>query len=132
VKAFMDGILETARRTGAVATLYGRIRAVPELNNRDASIRQFGERIAMNMPIQGTAADIIKIAMVNIYRRIREEGLNSRLIMQIHDELVFEVEEREQVAMDRLVRQEMEGVASLDVPLKVSLGLGANWALAHG
>lgn len=131
VQAFMAGILEAARAKGFVSTLYGRIRSVPELRNRDAAVRQFGERIAMNMPIQGTAADIIKVAMVNIYRRIRREGLASRLIMQIHDELVFEVLEAEQGPMARLVREEMEGVASLSVPLKVSLGVGPNWALAH-
>jgi DNA polymerase I len=131
VKAFMDGILEAARAKGFVMTLYGRIRSVPELNNRDVAVRQFGERIAMNMPIQGTAADIIKMAMVNIYRRIRKEGLASRLIMQIHDELVFEVFREEQEVVARLVREEMEGVVSLSVPLKVSLGVGENWALAH-
>jgi DNA polymerase-1 len=131
VKAFMEGILEDARRTGYVRTLLGRVRNIPELNNPDNSVRQFGERIAMNTPIQGTAADLIKLAMVNIAGRFREKNLSSKLIMQIHDELVFEVKAEELEIMEELVRKEMEGVMALSVPLKVSIGCGKNWALAH-
>jgi len=94
-------------------------------------VRQFGERTAINTPLQGTAADIIKLAMVKIHRRLKEEHMASRLIMQIHDELVFEVKEAELPAMKELVRHEMEHVLDLVVPLKVSLGAGRNWAEAH-
>jgi DNA polymerase-1 len=131
VKAYMDGIQKSAREKGFVQTLFGRIRYIPEINNHDNNIRQLGERAAMNTPIQGTAADIIKMAMVNIHRSIGEKGLLSRLIMQIHDELVFEVPLDEADAMEALIKREMEQVVSLSVPLKVSLGKGHSWAEAH-
>ena len=131
VKAYMDRVLEEARIKGFVKTLFGRIRYIPEVNNPDNTIRQLGERTAMNTPIQGTAADIIKMAMVNIHRKIHEKHLSSQLIMQIHDELVFEVREEEMVSMESIVREEMEHVVNLSVPLKVTLGKGKSWALAH-
>jgi DNA polymerase I len=131
VKAYIELVLEETRTRGFVRTLLGRVRFIPEINNRDAAVRQFGERTAMNTPIQGTAADIIKMAMVNIHGRIKENSLASRLIMQIHDELVFEVNQDELVEMENLVRYEMEHVINLAVPLKVSLGKGRNWAEAH-
>ncbi len=131
VKAYIESVLEETRARGFVRTLLGRVRYVPEINNRDAAVRQFGERTAMNTPIQGTAADIIKMAMVNIHGRIKENSLASRLIMQIHDELVFEVKSDELVDMENIVRHEMEHVISLAVPLKVSLGKGRNWTEAH-
>jgi DNA polymerase-1 len=131
VKAYIESVLEETRARGFVRTLLGRVRYVPEINNRDAAVRQFGERTAMNTPIQGTAADIIKMAMVNIHGRIKENNLASRLIMQIHDELVFEVKSDELVDMENIVRHEMEHVISLAVPLKVSLGKGRNWTEAH-
>ena len=127
----MDGVLEEAREKGFVRTLFGRIRHIPEINNPDANVRQLGERAAMNMPIQGTAADIIKMAMVSIWGRMRKQGLSSRLIMQIHDELVFEVKESESEIMEGLIREEMEHVVTLSVPLRVSLGKGHSWAEAH-
>ncbi len=132
VRQYIDSSLEEARRTGFVKTLVGRVRYIPELNNPDMNIRQLGERAAMNTPIQGTAADIIKIAMINIFRRIREQRLASRLIMQIHDELVLEVREDEVPVMEELVCYEMEKAVSLSVPLKVSIGKGKSWAEAHG
>ncbi|MCX5805390.1 MAG: DNA polymerase I [Proteobacteria bacterium] len=131
VKAYIESVLEETRIRGFVRTLFGRVRYIPEINNRDAAVRQLGERTAMNTPIQGTAADIIKMAMVSIHRRIRENRLASRLIMQIHDELVFEVKQDEFVDMERIVRHEMEHVINLAVPLKVSLGKGRNWTEAH-
>jgi len=131
VKAYIESVLEETRARGFVRTLLGRVRYIPEINNRDAAVRQFGERTAMNTPIQGTAADIIKMAMVNIHGRIKENSLASRLIMQIHDELVFEVKQDELIDMENLVRHEMEHVISLAVPLKVSLGKGRNWTEAH-
>lgn len=131
VRAFMDGVIEKARTTGFVRTLLGRMRFIPELTNSDLTVRQLGERVAMNTPIQGTAADIIKMAMINIHRAIRQRGLKSRLILQIHDELLCEVKEDEAAAVEELVRTEMENVIELDVPLTVSIGMGRSWADAH-
>jgi DNA polymerase-1 len=131
VKAYMESVLEIARSAGYVKTLFGRIRHIPEINNHDNTIRQLGERAAMNAPIQGTAADIIKMAMVNIHRKIKEQGLSSRLIMQIHDELVLEVKDEEAEIVKNIVKTEMENVITLSVPLKVSLGMGKSWAQAH-
>jgi len=131
VKNYIDSIVEEARINGFVKTLFGRIRFIPEINNPDQMVRQLGQRTAMNTPIQGTAADIIKMAMINISAKLKLKGLGSRLILSIHDELVFEVREDEIAAMETLVREEMEHVITLDVPLKVSMGRGANWAAAH-
>ena len=131
VKAYIKNIQEEAREKGFVQTLFGRIRYIPEIRNNDNNIRQLGERAAMNTPIQGTAADIIKMAMVNIHRIIREKGFSSSLIMQIHDELVFEVPLEEADVMETLIKTEMEHVVSLSMPLKVSLGKGYSWAEAH-
>jgi DNA polymerase-1 len=131
VREYIDKVLEEAYRLGYVRTLFGRVRRIPELQNPDGNVRQFGERAAMNTPIQGTAADIIKLAMVRLAARIKEEGLSSRLIMQVHDELVFEVREEELSAMKDLVKAGMESAVTLSVPLQVSLGVGTNWALAH-
>ncbi len=131
IKAYIDNTVAEAREKGFVRTLFGRIRYIPELSNADINVRQFGERTAMNTPIQGTAADIIKMAMVNIHRKIRERRSQTRLIMQIHDELVFEVPEGEVAEMEALIRYEMEHVCPLLVPLKVSVGIGKNWAEAH-
>ena len=127
VKTYMKGIIEEARSTGCVRTLLGRIRFIPEVNNTDQGVRQLGERTAMNTPIQGTAADIIKIAMINLNRIIVEKNLSSRLILSIHDELVFETKESEADAMEALVKKEMEDVITLSVPLKVSIGRGKSW-----
>jgi DNA polymerase-1 len=132
VKEYMDAIIEEVRAKGFVRTLFGRIRFIPEINNSDLSVRQLGERAAMNTPIQGTAADIIKMAMINITGKIRERGLASRLIMSIHDELVFEVKEDEMNELEKLIKEEMEHVVTLSVPLKVSIGKGMSWAEAHG
>ncbi len=131
VRTFMDNVIEKARTSGFVRTLLGRIRFIPELGNSDPTVRQLGERVAMNTPIQGTAADIIKMAMINIHQAIRRRGLSSHLILQIHDELLCEVAEGEAGIMEELVRQEMENVVALDVPLTVSIGTGRSWAEAH-
>jgi DNA polymerase-1 len=131
VKGYMEAIVEEAQSKGFVKTLFGRIRFIPEVNNPDQTVRQLGQRTAMNTPIQGTAADIIKMAMINITAKLRQKGLTSRLILSIHDELVFEVREDEIVEMETLIKDEMEHVITLAVPLKVSLGSGPNWAAAH-
>jgi DNA polymerase-1 len=131
VKDYIDRIIAETREKGYTETLYGRKRPVPELKSRNAQKRQFGERLAMNTPIQGTAADVIKLAMINISERIRKEKLEGRMILQVHDELVFECPKAEEKKFLKLVSEEMEGAASLDVPLSVDIGSGANWAQAH-
>lgn len=131
VKGFLDGILAQGREKGYVTTLMGRKRYVPELLSGNAVARQAGERTAINTPIQGTAADIIKAAMIIIQRRIIRERLRSRMTMQVHDELVFEVPADELETMKALVKEEMEGVVSLAVPVKVDLEVGLNWGAPH-
>ncbi len=131
VRMFIDRTIQEARTNGYVTTLFGRRRFIPELSSAAAPVRNFGERMAVNTPIQGTAADLIKIAMINISRRIRRERLSSKMILQVHDELVFEVPDGEIEAMKKLVREEMENVVKLSVPISVDLGVGSNWDEAH-
>lgn len=131
VRAFLNGILEAARRDGYVSTLLNRRRYLPEINSGNATVRQFAERMAINAPIQGSAADLIKIAMINISTRFAEKGLATCMIMQVHDELVFEVPTSERDAVMALVKEEMEGVIKLSVPLKVDMAFGRNWDEAH-
>lgn len=131
ISEYIERTIDEVRETGFVRTLFGRVRYIPEINNPDQNVRGFGERTAMNTPIQGTAADIIKMAMVAIHRKLREQKLLSRLILQIHDELVLEVKEEELDDVEAVVRREMEHVCELAVPLKVSVGKGRNWAEAH-
>ncbi|MEW6333098.1 MAG: DNA polymerase I [Thermodesulfobacteriota bacterium] len=131
VRAYLDGILAHARREGYVMTLLKRRRYLPEINSRQPAIRQFAERTAINAPIQGTAADLIKVAMVRIFRRIQEKGLAAAMIMQVHDELVFEAPAAEREALIALVREEMEGVVTLRLPLRVEIAAGKNWDEAH-
>jgi len=120
-----------ARERGYVTTLMNRRRYLPDIGSSNRSVRQFAERIAINAPIQGTAADLIKVAMINIHRRLHKEKRRSKLILQIHDELVLEVPEDEVEAIKALVKEEMEGVTKLFIPLKVDSGVGKNWAEAH-
>ena len=131
VREFMAAKVEEARRQRYVTTLLGRRCAVPEIDSRNAAVRGFAERNAINYPIQGSAADIIKVAMVNIHRRLQEKSFQSRMVLQVHDELVFDVPPAELPAMTELVRREMEGAVTLDVPLLVEMGSGANWRDAH-
>ena len=131
VKEYMDGCIARARETGYVETLLGRRRYLPDINSRNANVRGFAERNAINAPIQGTAADIIKIAMVRIDRRMEREGVRSEMILQVHDELNFNVPEDEVELMTRIVREEMEGAFALKVPLRVDVGVGGNWLEAH-
>ena len=127
VRAFIDRTLEEARREGKVKTLFGRVRPIPDINSKNANLRGFAERTAVNTPLQGTAADLIKIAMIRIDAALRERGLKSRMTLQVHDELVFEVPEAEIEEMRTLVRDEMERVHPLTVPLLVEIGVGSNW-----
>jgi len=131
VKRYIDGILEKTRKEKYAMTLFGRRRYIADMENRNGALRQFAERTAINTPIQGTAADIIKIAMVNIDRRLMSEKLSACMIMQVHDELVLEVPAKECDTVEALVREEMEGVMDLTVPLKVEVGRGENWDEAH-
>jgi DNA polymerase-1 len=127
VRGFIDQTLTRARETGQVATLYGRRRMVPELNSRNGQIRAAAERVTVNMPIQGTAADILKKAMIDLHRELPARGFATRMILTVHDELLFEGPESEAEAASALVRERMEGVASLAVPLTVDVGFADNW-----
>ena len=127
VRVFIDKTLEEARREQKVKTLFGRVRPIPDINSKNANLRGFAERTAVNTPLQGTAADLIKMAMIRIDAAIRERKLKSRMTLQVHDELVFEVAETEVDSMKTLVREQMENVHPLTVPLLVELGVGKNW-----
>ncbi|HTW59928.1 MAG TPA: DNA polymerase I [Terriglobales bacterium] len=127
VRKFIDKTLEDARREMKVKTLFGRVRPIPDINSKNANQRGFAERTAVNTPLQGTAADLIKIAMIRIDAALREQGLKSRMTLQVHDELVFEVPESEVETMRTLVREHMEKVHGLAVPLQVDMGVGMNW-----
>ncbi len=131
VRDYLDGILEGAKRDGYVCTLLNRRRYLPELKSQIPSVRQFAERMAINAPIQGTAADLIKVAMVNIDYLLAKKKLAARLIMQVHDELVVEAPEEEKAEVMALVKKEMEEVIKLKVPLKVEIASGENWDEAH-
>ena len=127
VRAFIEKTLEATRREGSVRTLFGRMRPIPDIESRNPNQRGFAERTAINTPLQGTAADLIKLAMIAIDRELTEQGLQTRMVLQVHDELLFEVPTDETAAIETLVRTEMEGVVALSVPLVADLGFGANW-----
>ncbi len=127
VRAWLDSNLEQVRQTGSAVTLYGRRRPIPDINTKDYNLRQFAERTAVNSPIQGTAADIIKIAMIRIHHALQEQHLSAKILLQVHDELVLEAPEAEVERTSALVRKEMEGAAELLVPLKVDLNVAGNW-----
>jgi len=127
VRAFIDATLDETRRDQRVKTLFGRIRPIPDINSKNATQRGFAERTAVNTPLQGTAADLIKVAMIRIDEEIRKRSLKSRMTLQVHDELVFEVPEHEVDAMKSLVREHMEQAHPLAVPLLVEIGVGLNW-----
>ncbi|QSV46252.1 DNA polymerase I [Geobacter benzoatilyticus] len=130
-RAFLDGCVREAEENGYVTTLLGRRLPIPDITSSNGNIRAFAQRNAVNYPIQGSAADIIKEAMVKATARMKREGMRSRLIMQVHDELVFEVPKDEVVAMEQLVEHEMEHAVALRVPLKVDISHGSNWSEAH-
>ncbi|HEY6007769.1 MAG TPA: DNA polymerase I [Geobacteraceae bacterium] len=129
--AYLDSCVRAAEKQGYVTTLLGRRLPIPDITSTNGNVRAFAQRNAINYPIQGSAADIIKQAMIRVVTRMKREGVRSRLIMQVHDELVFEVPEEEKLAMERLVRQEMEHAVPLRVPLKVDLNFGHTWSEAH-
>ena len=127
VSAYMTNVVENAKADGYITTILGRRRYMPELNARDHNTRAFGERVAMNAPIQGSAADIIKIAMVNVYKRLRDEGLSARLVLQVHDELIVEAPDSELAEASKILKEEMENAYALSVPLAVDMNTGKSW-----
>lgn len=131
VRDYMKSVVEKAKADGYVTTLYGRRRYLPELKSSNFNMRQFGERVALNMPVQGTAADIIKLAMVNVYRRLQDEKLEAKLLLQVHDELIVECPEAEAEKVRSILIEEMEHAAELKVPLTVEANIGHSWAEAH-
>src|ERR1700709_467285 len=132
VRDYLYGVVDTARQEGYTETIMGRRRDLPDLTRDKAQRREMAERMALNAPIQGSAADIIKVAMLGVHRGLTEIGLRSRLLLQVHDELVLEVAPGEREALEALVRAEMGAAVTLDVALDVSIGLGTTWdAAAH-
>jgi DNA polymerase-1 len=131
VKAFMERIIDEARVAGEVRTLAGRVRKLPDLHSGDRVRRQAAERIARNTPIQGTSADILKLAMIGIERALEKEGLQSQMLLTVHDEIVCEAPPSERDALERILHAEMENVIKLEVPLLVEIGWGATWGKAH-
>ena len=131
VKEYMNNMIAMAKESGYVETIYGRKRFLPDINSRNAVVRSFSERNAINAPLQGSAADIIKVAMINIYRRLATEGLRSKMVLQVHDELVFDVIPSEVEQISAIVTSEMENVIKLSIPLLAECGKGNNWLEAH-
>lgn len=127
VKTYLENTIEEAKSKGYVKTLINRLRYIPEISSSNRNVKMHGERLAMNTPIQGTAADIIKIAMVSVYRRLKNENLKSKLILQVHDELILEVYKEEESYMKTLVEEEMKNALKLSVPLEIGISIGKNW-----
>ena len=132
IDRYMKEVVEQAKKDGYVTTLFGRRRYLPELASSNKNIRSFGERVARNMPIQGTAADIIKIAMIRVEKRLRQEGLKARLILQVHDELIVEAPEQEAQTVAKLLSEEMEHAVTLSLTLTADAGIGKTWYDAKG
>ena len=131
VRQYMTDIVARAKRDGYVETLFHRRRELPELKSSNFNLRAFGERVALNMPIQGTAADIIKLAMVNVFRRLETEGMQAKLILQVHDELIVECPEGETDTVKKILTEEMQNAVHLSVPLIAEANAGHSWAEAH-
>jgi DNA polymerase-1 len=127
VKQYLDNVLVETRKSGVAKTLFGRIRPIPEISSPQMQLRNFAERTALNSPLQGTAADLIKLAMVRIDTALSAGGYQAAMLLQVHDELVFECPPEELDAVSPLVKREMEGVYPLKVPLVVDIGTGDNW-----
>ena len=123
----MNGNVEKATRDGHVKTLLGRRRVINELKSSNFNVRSFGERAAMNMPLQGSSADIIKVAMINVYNKLNEGGYKAKLVLQVHDELVIDCPKEEADEVSEILKAEMENAVKMNVPLTVELGIGENW-----
>jgi DNA polymerase-1 len=131
VKQFIDETIKEARETKKTSTLLGRIRLLPDINSSNKNLREFAERTAINTPIQGTAADLIKVAMIKVDSEFTKNGLKSAMLLSVHDEIVFEVPPDELDEVKSIVKKTMEGIWDLKVPLKVNVAVGENWAEAH-
>ena len=131
VKEFIDTTIETTRESRETATIFGRKRRLDDIRSSNANLRSFAERAAINTPIQGSAADLIKLAMIKMAKALKDNDLNSRMLLSVHDEIIFETPLEETQALIDLATEVMENVYSLKVPLKVNLGKGSNWAQAH-
>ena len=131
IESYIQDTLSSARESGYVETLFGRRRYLPDITSRNATVKALAERTAVNAPIQGTAADIIKLAMINVADRLDKEGFKSRMILQIHDELLFDAYPEEVESLMRVIKEEMENVITLSVPLTVECNYGNNWLEAH-
>ena len=131
IQSFIEDTKEAARETGYVETLFGRRRYIPEINSKNATIRALAERNAVNAPIQGTSADIIKLAMIAVDNEMSKQGLKSKMVLQIHDELVFDTLPEEVETLKKIVVEKMENVVKLSVPLTVECDYGNNWLEAH-
>ena len=131
ISSYIEDTLAAARETGYVETIFGRRRYLPDINSKNGTVRALAERNAINAPIQGTSADIIKLAMINVDKRLKQEGMQSRMVLQIHDELVFDAVKEEVETLCRIVKEEMENVTTLSVPLTVECNYGNNWLEAH-
>ncbi len=127
VQRFIEETLETVRREQAVRTYFGRVRPIPDIQSRNPNMRGFAERTAVNTPLQGTAADLIKLAMLRIDQVIRDRKMKSRMTLQVHDELLFDVVPEEAGELEKMVRHEMEHVAEFSVPIVAEVGVGQNW-----
>ena len=127
IKHFMDNIVDSAKSKGYVETLFGRRRYIPEIKSNNYMVRQFGNRAAMNTPIQGTAADIMKIAMINVYNKIKEEKIDAKIVLQIHDELLIEVNNKDKEKAKQILKECMEKATKLEIPLEVELSEGSSW-----
>jgi DNA polymerase-1 len=127
VRQYLDATKEQARQNGYVQTLMGRRRFIPDINSSNRQVREAAERMAINMPVQGTSADIIKVAMINLHREMARRRLKSKMLLQVHDELVFEVPEAEMETMRHLVPEVMSTAVELSIPLKVDIKAGRNW-----
>ena len=130
VKQFIDDVVEQAHKNGFVKTIFDRRRELPAINSRNFMQRSLAERMAMNTPIQGAAADIIKLAMIAVYRKLQEAGVKSRILVQVHDELVLEVVDSERLLVENILKETMENIVKLSVPLLIDIHAGKNWAEA--
>ncbi len=127
IKSYMDSIVEMAKEKGYVSTMFGRRRYIKELSSSNYMIREFGKRAAMNTPIQGTAADIMKIAMINVYKELKRQNLKSKIVLQVHDEMLIETLEEEKEQVKRILEQGMENAAVLKVPLIAEISEATTW-----
>ena len=127
MKEYIDGNVQKAKENGYTTTLLGRKRIINELKSNNYNVRSFGERAAMNMPLQGSSADIIKIAMLRVYKRLKTDGYKAKLIMQVHDELIIDCPEAEKEAVAKILKEEMEKSVDLSIRLDVDAGIGKNW-----